>query len=302
MSTLRDTLRGLLALPDPGDVPEGVQVNETTIAGGIRQDWLLNGATATLLCPDGASPRPTVLYCHAHGGDYTLGRRELIQGARWLTGPYAPDLLGLGLNVLCVDMPGFGDRQGSGSESALAKAGLWRGQPLMGRMLGDLQGAVSWLESQPFCTQIATLGMSMGAAHAYWLAALDPRISACAHLCMLADMAPLIETGTHDRHGHFLTVPGLLRHAEMGDVAALIAPRPQVITHGTGDHLTPPEARDPALERVHRAYATGGHLVTRLCEAETHIETPPMRAAVINFLRDWSTGALTHTQDQRKTG
>ncbi|MFW2545136.1 alpha/beta fold hydrolase [Primorskyibacter sp. 2E107] len=299
MSDLRDRLRGLLALPGPGSAPREVLLNEQARPGGVAQHWHIGGLPATLL--HAAPDAPTVLYCHAHGGDYTLGRRELTEGARWLTGPYAPDLLARGLNVLCLDMPGFGERQSEGNENALAKAALWRGQPLMGRMLEDLQTAVTWLQSRS-TAPIATLGMSMGAAHAYWLAALDTRIAACAHLCMLADMAPLIETGSHDRHGHFLTVPGLLTHADMGDVAALIAPRPQTVALGSGDHLTPPEARTPALARLRAAY--GGienRLEATIFEADTHVETPAMRAATLAFLERWADAARGDLQEQRNS-
>ena len=57
MAELRDQLRNLLALPE--QVPKL--------------------ATFTFLAPDGAGPFPAVLYCHAHGGNYDLGRRELTE-------------------------------------------------------------------------------------------------------------------------------------------------------------------------------------------------------------------------------
>ena len=128
-------------------------------------------------------------------------------------------------------MPGFGDRQGEGSEAALAKAALWRGDCLFGQMLRDLRPGLGWLAAQAWAApdRIAALGLSMGAAHACWLGALDLRIGAVAQLCMLADIGPLIETGAHDRHGIYLVVPGLLQLAEMGDIAGLVAPRPQFI-------------------------------------------------------------------------
>ncbi|WP_425098336.1 alpha/beta hydrolase family protein [Tropicibacter sp. S64] len=302
MSGLRDTLRALLALPAPGPAPQAAMISSTPVAHGYtREEWIIGKAPATLLRPGGdnfslkLSPPASVLYCHAHGGAHALGRRELCEGARWLTGPYAPDLMARGVTVLCLDMPGFGERMGMGSESALAKAALWRGQPLFGRMLEDLQAAVTWLTAQS-TAPIATLGMSMGAAHAFWLAALDTRISACAHIAMLANMAPLIASGTHDRHGHFLTVPGLLKHADMGDVAALIAPRPQCVALGDGDHLTPPEARDPALARLRAAYAPGTPLDVRVFPADTHIETPAMRAHVLSFLDRWTAGVADQPQ------
>lgn len=91
-------------------------------------------------------------------------------------------------------------------------------------------------------------GISMGATLAYFLAAIDQRVSAVAHLCCYADLATLVEIGAHDLHGHYLTVPGLLAETSSGAIAGLVAPRPQLICVGSGDPLTPPLA-------VARAYA-----------------------------------------------
>ncbi len=243
---------------------------------------------ATLLRPARPGPHPAVLYCHAHGGDYRLGRRELTEGSRFLQAPgYGPALAQAGFAVLCVDMPGFGDRRGEGAENDLAKALLWRGDSLLGAMLRNLGAALGYLAARPDVDagRVYTLGLSMGAAHAFFLAALEPGVAGCAHLCMLADIAPLIDDNTHARHGFYLTLPGLLEVAEMGDVAGLVAPRPQLACHGGTDPLTPPAARDAALLRLRAAYAkTPQSLTCALDPVAGHGETAPMRVAVLDFL------------------
>lgn len=65
-------------------------------------------APAFLLLPPDIGPSPAILYCHAHGNRYDIGRDELIAGRPALTAPYAPDLLARGYAVLCVEMPCFG--------------------------------------------------------------------------------------------------------------------------------------------------------------------------------------------------
>lgn len=260
---LRATLRRLLALEPEALPPEH-----------------------TFLVPEGEGPFPAVLYAHLHGGHYDLGRRELTEGWRCLQGPYAPDLLAAGYAVLCIDMPGFGGRQGEGTEGALAKAALWQGRTLMGRMLGELQAGFDWLAAHPKvdAARIATLGLSMGGTHAYWLAALEPRVAAVAQLCVLADIGPMIRDGSFDKHNHYMTVPGLLHHAEMGDVAGLVAPRPQLICHGGADALTPEPARSHALTRVRAAYAGSDALELYTAPEAGHEETPDMRRRVLDFL------------------
>lgn len=239
------------------------------------------------LRPDGPGPFPAVLYCHAHGNRYETGAEELVEGRPALQAPYGPALADLGFASLAIDLAPFGARQGEGPESALAKAAAWRGRPLMGQMLAELHGAFAWLagRAEVDAGRIATLGLSMGGTHAYWLAALEPRIAACAHLCVFADLAPLIALGAHDLHGPYMTVPGLLAEADMGDVAALVAPRPQLVALGATDPLTPAGARDPALARLGAAYgAARDALEVHLAADSGHAETPGMRAAVLAFL------------------
>lgn len=243
-----------------------------------------------LLSADAAGSLPAILYCHAHGNRHDIGAAELLEGRRALRDPpYGPALARRGYAVLCVDMPGFGARRAEGTESALAKAALWRGATLFGRMMADLSVALDALAAHPAVdpARIATLGISMGATHAYWLAARDGRVAACAHMCAFADIGPLIETGAHDLHGPYMTVPGLLDHGDMGDVAALVAPRPQLIASGAQDPLTPPQALRPALDRLRQAYDDEGapEALTVLTSADTgHEETAEMRAAVLGFL------------------
>ncbi|WP_213546615.1 alpha/beta hydrolase family protein [Vannielia litorea] len=222
-----------------------------------------------------------MLYCHAHGGDYTLGKRELTEGARWTSGAPGPAFLAAGFAVYCIDMPGFGARQAEGSEQALALTEGWHGRSLFARMLADQRGAFEHLAAHPRVdpARIFTWGASMGAALGTWLAALEPRVAGAVSLIMLADIAPMIETGAHERHGPWFTAPGLLREADQGDVAACIAPRPFFVAHGGADHLTPQKARDAALAKLPRA-----GLTTFLQPEAGHGETPEMRAAALAFL------------------
>jgi dienelactone hydrolase len=241
----------------------------------------------TLLRPGGDGPHPAILYCHAHGNAWDIGRAELLSGRPALRcGAFGPVLAAAGFVVLCLDMPGHGARLAEGTESALAKAALWRGETLMGRMLGDLCAGLDLLERAPDVDagRIGAMGLSMGATHAYWLAALDERVAAVAHLCAFANMAPLIASGAHELHGIYMSVPGLLAEGEMGDVAALIAPRPQFIAYGVRDPLTPEAAVLPALDRVRDAYGTSGALEVHAEAEASHEETADMRPAVLEFL------------------
>lgn len=291
----RETLRRLLGPGGNADLREVRARGDAVDHGLYLQEELLliqqaGRIPATRLRPKTAGPHPAILYCHAHGNAWHVGRSELLEGRPALASePYGPALAEAGYIVICLDMPGHGDRVTDGPESALAKAELWHGRTLLGRMLADLACGLDLLCSDPGAdvARIGALGFSMGATHAYWLAALDDRIAAVAHLCAFADIAPLFETGVHDLHGAYMTVPGLLTHGDMGDVAALISPRPQFVGAGQRDPLTPPEALDPALSRLRAAYAAAGagdRLHVFMEDDAGHEETPRMRAAVHRFL------------------
>ncbi|MGL4322781.1 MAG: alpha/beta hydrolase family protein [Beijerinckiaceae bacterium] len=233
---------------------------------------------------------PAMLYCHAHGNAYGIGADELVKGRPALMAPpYGQALAQAGIVALCIDLPCFGSRA-SQSESALAKDYLWHGQTLFGAMLADLQGAIGCLETIAGIdkNRIGAMGLSMGATLAFWLGALDQRIKAVAHLCCLADLATLVKSGTHDLHGHYMTVPGLLNQYRTGEIAGRVAPRPQLACMGGADPLTPPDAMDTALTDLRAAYARAhaAHLCQTLISQNTgHMEVPDMRAAVLDFFR-----------------
>lgn len=128
----------------------------------------------------------------------------------------------------------------------------------------------------------------MGATLGYWLAAVEPRAACLAHLCCYADFDSLIDAGAHDLHGIYLTVPGLLDIASNGEIAGMIAPRPQFIGIGDKDALTPPAAVDRALAQTRGAYRDAGapdNLVLHRERETGHAETPAMRAAMLAFFR-----------------
>jgi pimeloyl-ACP methyl ester carboxylesterase len=259
--------------------------------GGLRRLTFRNGAgeaVPALWLP----PRegPTVLYCHAHGGRYDIGMRELTDGRPALLGPWLPEFAGRGWGVLCIEMPCFGARAGQ-EEGPTAKARLWHGRTLFGQMLGESRAGLDWLMAQPGTDpdRVAAMGISMGGTLAWWLAAMDPRLAAAVSMCCFADLGRLIETGAHDGHGNYMTVPGLLAHTSTGRLSGLAAPMPLLHCVGFADWSTPEEAYGPARDELRAAYAVAGAAgALRFHEARSpgHEETVEMRAAVVAFLEE----------------
>lgn len=238
--------------------------------------------------PKGSGPYPAILFGHSHGGVYSLGAEELLAGRDYLYDPPGPALAKAGYVTFGLDMPVFGERA-TVSEAYASKALLWHGKSLFGQMLEDHSAALTYLASRPDvdAKRIGAYGISMGCTLSYWLAAVDERIAATAHLCCFADLRTMIETGAHDGHGIYLVVPGLLEEADAGDIAALVAPRPQLICIGEVDALTPPLAFERAWAVTRAAYdATGGRLDLVRELGVGHRETATMRAAIMKFFRE----------------
>jgi dienelactone hydrolase len=294
-----DRLRAAFEL---GNHPLGLVSRQVSEADGYAIERLAfvtadgEAVRGELTRPVSADRSAALLYIHAHGARYDIGADELLNGRPALLGPLGPEFARLGFVTLMIEMPAFGGRAVP-NESARTKACLWRGRSLAGQMVAEQQSAFRWLAARDdvIAERIGVFGLSMGATLGYWLAAVEPRVACVAHLCCYADFETLIDSGAHDLHGIYLTIPGLLGIASNGVIAGMIAPRPQLIALGDRDPLTPPAAVDCALAETRDAYARAGAAdrLTVLREAETgHVETPAMRAAVFGFLERYLAGGV----------
>ncbi len=236
-------------------------------------------------------PLPTILYNHAHGSDYELGKDELLIGRSALqTPPYALELTRRGYAALCIDTWAFGERRGR-TESEIFKHMLWSGQVMWGMMVYDSLRALDYLVSRPDVNaeRLATMGISMGSTMAWWVAALDTRIKVCIDICCLTDFQALIDTRGLDGHGIYYYVPSLLKHFTTTQINALIAPRPHLSLAGNFDPLTPPAGLDRIDAELRQAYTEeGAPDAWRMVRYDIgHFETAAMRAEILAFLQEW---------------
>jgi len=291
----RDTLYRLLGRLPPRDRPVSAQLVSTEDRGSYTLEKLvldLNGeeaAPAYFAKPKGAEGRlPTVLFNHSHGGGYTIGKQEFIDGRDYLgKPPYAEFLTSLGYNALCFDAWIFGERSGR-AELDMFKDMIWHGRVLWGMMVYDALRAVDYLVTRADVDgkRLATVGMSMGSSTAQWVAALDPRLKVVVDICCLTDWHTLVEVGGLKGHGIYYYVPDLLNHFTTAQMNALIAPRAHLSLAGKQDHLTPAKGLDIVNAELEKVYATAGQPAHwKLSRYDVgHQETPAMREEIRAWL------------------
>ena len=166
----RRELYGLLGeLPDRDRPIAARTIAEEDRPGYVLETLVLdlNGfepVPAYFVRPRAATGRlPAVLYNHAHGGDYVLGKDELLAGRSALQRPpYAEALTARGYAALAVDAWAFGERRGR-TESETFKGMLWEGRVLWGMMVYDSLRALDYLAGRPDVDpgRLGTLGLSM---------------------------------------------------------------------------------------------------------------------------------------------
>ena len=284
-------------LPDRKRPVRATQRHEEGRDGYVLETWDLdlNGiepVPAYVARPaQAAGRRPAVLFNHSHGGGYTIGKRELVEGRAYLQPtPYAKVLTDLGYVVLCIDHWVFGERSHT-SEADMFKAMLWNGQVLWGMMVYDSLRALDVLVERPDVdsSRLGTLGMSMGSTMAWWLAALDERIRVTVDINCLTDFHTLLAKKSLAVHGVYYYVPRLLQKFTTAQINALIAPRAHLGIAGLHDALTPLEGLDLIDAELKRVYAAAGHADRwKLARYDVaHEETPEGRQEAIAFLKQF---------------
>lgn len=234
---------------------------------------------------------PCMLYCHAHFGTYEIGKDELFNG-RSVMPAYAPVYAEKGILTLAIDSWCFGERKkvanGSQGESDAFKKMLWEGKTLFGMMLFDEMRALDYLLSRPEADpkRVGVFGLSMGATKAWWMAALDPRITTCMDLCCMTDFDELMNNNNLKGHGIYYYVPSLLKYFSTSTINALIVPRPHVSLNGRLDDLTPPKGVEKVRDYLIPLYKKVGKESD--CRIElfdcAHQELPEMRKIFLDWL------------------
>ena len=221
-----------------------------------------------LRATDGPRHKGRILVFHGHNPNvqYCLGNypdAETEARMRAKDNHYAEGLAREGWEVFAVEQQGFGERQtarraylhdgtiGSSCRD-LSLQYVAVGKTLLGERVRDGMAVLDFLESGAEAgSMTGVTGNSGGGTTALWLAALDERVDVCvpgSYLCRFRDSIYAVP------HCDCNYVPGILNLFEMGDIAALVAPRPFCAIHGERDPIFPVEGTRAAFATVQAAY------------------------------------------------
>lgn len=202
---------------------------------------------------------------HGRGVDDIVGINE-DGSLRETWGGYQRDFalqcIANGFSALAIEQLGFGHRRdeearkrGAGASSCqpLSGSALLLGETMISWRVFDVMRAIDYLQTRPDvdAQRIAVMGISGGGTTSLFSAALDLRIKAAVISGYFNTFKASIYSISHCMDNY---VPGILRYAEMPDIAGLIAPRPLHLESGTKDPIFPVQATKEAFTSLRRIY------------------------------------------------
>lgn len=169
-----------------------------------------------------------------------------------------------GLAALCIEQRSFGLRReqtqkhtsSHGCHDATMHS-LLLGKTLLGERVYDVDRGVDYLATRKDCNMknIGVMGNSGGGTISLFAAALLPRIAFAMPSCYFNTFKDSLMSIYHCADNY---IPGLLKYAEMSDIAGLFAPKPIVMVAGAKDDLFPIAATRRSFKELQKIYAAAG--------------------------------------------
>jgi len=230
------------------------EIEETIIIDGLRRElvWLhteedLRVPVYLFLPAENNEPRPAIVVFPGHGTiAQTAGLRRSYQRSNALK------LARAGYVTLTMELRGFG-RLDSIGHLQIDAASRLVGRTWYGMIVQDAMRVIDYLLTRPEVdpARIGATGIGSGGALTLYTAALDERVRAA---LVNSYLGKYVITCLDEEHCPCNDVPGILRYAEMGDVAALLAPRPAMFVNGRRDPATSHAARE-SFAVAHQVYS-----------------------------------------------
>lgn len=239
--------------------------------------------TGNFYVPRGVTqPVPAILYLCGHSPHPQGAKTQYQDRTVW----YARN----GYCVLVLDTLEFGEVPGI--HHGTHNLGMWNwlslGYTPAGVEVWNAMRAIDWLATrrEVDSRRLGVTGISGGGAVTWYLAALDDRVAAAAPSCSTftfgSQAARWLARGQCDCIYYHNTY-----RWDFPVVAALIAPRPLLITSGQRDTIFPPDGYHPVYQHAKRVYdlfAAGNSDRIREVDADAGHSDPPL---FLKVSREW---------------
>ena len=222
-----------------------------------------------VLTPEsGQAPYPTVIALHGHGSGVqeVIGEpqsEQIAEHMRRCNHDYGRQLAQQGFLVLAPEQRAFGERRemedvtqapGQSSCRQASMNAMMLGRTMIGMRVWDVMRIIDYARQTGLAKTdtLACVGLSGGGTVTTFATAMDPRITAAVISGYFCTWQWSIMAMRHCEDNY---VPGILQHAEMADIGALIAPRPLLIEAGTEDPIFPLPGVHDAHDKLAKVYA-----------------------------------------------
>lgn len=249
--------------------------------------------TGNLYLPkDRSGPAPTILYVCGHGPSRKDG---VSYGNKVSYQHHGTWFARNGYVCLTIDTLQLGEIEGIHHGTYREKMWWWnsRGYSSAGVEAWNCIRALDYLETRPEVDRqrIGVTGRSGGGAYSWWIAALDDRIQAAVPAAGITDLTNHVVDGCVEGHCDCMYIVNTYRW-DYPQVAALVAPRPLLLTNSDNDSIFPLDGvmrTHAALRRIYELYDATDRLGLQISPGP-HQDTQHLQVAAFRwfnrFLKD----------------
>lgn len=244
---------------------------------------------------EGKLPLAICLQGHGTGMHISLRRTKYPGDEEDFDGDrdFARQAVERGFAALALEQRAMGERgskpDGSPDCNHPAYQAILLGRTLIGERCHDVSRAIDVVEKHfPMIDmdRICVMGNSGGGTTTIYAAALDTRIAAAMPSCALCGYYASIGAMQHCPCNY---IPGIMKHFDMGDLAAMIAPRPLVAVNGVTDASFPIDSAKEQVEIARPVYeaAGAGDKLRHVIGPEGHRFYEPQAWPVFEEITGW---------------
>ncbi len=251
--------------------------------------------TANLYVPKGLKkPAPAILYVCGHGG---VKKNGVIYGNKVHYQHHGAWFARHGYVCLTIDTLQLGEIEGIHHGTYLAKYAMWwwnsRGYTPAGVEAWNCMRALDYLQSRKEIDpgRIGVTGRSGGGAYSWWIAATDERIKVAVPVAGTTDLENHVVTGCVEGHCDCMYMVNTYRW-DYPMVAALVAPRPLLLSNTDRDGIFPLDGVVRTYNQVRKIYELYGarEKLGLLITAGPHKDTQQLRVPAFHWFNKYLKG------------